>query len=424
MHNILMIVRREYRERVRKPSFWIGTLLFPTLMIGMIFAQVGFAMLESQETLRIALVDQTGRLHAAADLALAENKLKSGERQYELLPESVDGGAEAAFQRLRPRILSGELFGALTVGENIDADDNVHYYTKNVGNADATRDLERALSRALMELRIERASLSVTPDQIAKLTKRVEAQTVQVSEEGESKRGFFSAYFSTFIFVFLLYMSLLIYGIMMLQGVLEEKSSRIMEVLLGSVSPTQLMTGKILGIGLVGLTQVLLYALTAGAARAFILARGAGGEMQGFVEGFSPLKLAFFVLFFVLGYFLYVSLFAAIGSVCNSMEEAQNLQTPVVMCLVIPMIATFLLLKQPDSTASIVFSLIPLFTPMVMFMRIMVLTPPWWQIALSILLMVGTIWLVFRGVAKVFRIGVLMYGKRPTIPEIFRWAKS
>ena len=424
MHNILMIVRREYRERVRKPSFWIGTLLFPTLMIGMIFAQLGFAMLESQETLRFALVDATGRLHAAADAAIASNKLKNGGRQYELVAEPADGGLDAAFQRLKPKILSGELFGVVTVGEQIDDDDNVHYYTKNVGNGDATRAVEIALSRALLELRIERASLNVTPEQIGKLTKRVDAKTVQVSEAGESKRGFLSAYLSTTIFVLLLYMSLLIYGIMMLQGVLEEKSSRIMEVLLGSVSPTQLMTGKILGIGAVGLTQVLLYAVTLWAGRAWILARGAGGQMQGFVEGFSPLKLVFFVLFFVLGYFLYVSLFAAIGSVCNSMEEAQNLQTPVVMCLVIPMIATFLLLKQPDSTASIVFSLIPMFTPMVMFMRIMVLTPPWWQIALSLVLMVGTIWLVFRGVAKVFRIGVLMYGKRPTIPEIFRWARS
>lgn len=424
MHNMLMIIRREYRERVRKPSFWIGTLLFPLIMVGLIFAQIGFAMMESQETLRFALVDATGRLHAATDAALAANKLKNGGRQYELISETAEGGLEAAFQRLRPKVLSGELFGVVTVGEQIDDDDNVHYYTKNVGNGDATRALEGALSRAMLELRIERGALDITPETIAKLTKRVDAKTIQVTEEGESKRGFLSAYLSTTIFVMLLYMSLLIYGIMMLQGLLEEKSSRIMEVLLGSVSPTQLMTGKIIGIGLVGLTQVGFYALTAGGARAYVLASGVGGDVQGFVEGFSPAKLLFFLLFFVLGYFLYVSLFAAIGSVCNSMEEAQNLQTPVVMCLVIPMIATFLLLKQPDSMASTIFSMIPLFTPMVMFMRIMVLTPPWWEIALSLLILVGTIALVFRGVAKIFRIGILMYGKRPTVPEILRWARG
>jgi ABC-2 type transport system permease protein len=130
------------------------------------------------------------------------------------------------------------------------------------------------------------------------------------------------------------------------------------------------------------------------------------------------------VVFYVLGYFMYTAMFAAIGAVCNTEQEAQNLQTPVVMCLVIPMLLTFFFVNSPDSTVAVVVSLIPIFTPMVMYMRISVLTPPAWQIALSIGLMLGMIWLLFKAAAKVFRIGVLMYGKRPTIPEIFRWARS
>ena len=137
----------------------------------------------------------------------------------------------------------------------------------------------------------------------------------------------------------------------------------------------------------------------------------------------SPAKLFYFVVFFLLGYFFYVGLFAAIGAVCNTEQEAQNLQSPVTMCLIVPMVATFFFVNNPDSTAAVVMSMIPLFAPMVMFMRICVLMPPFWQIALSIVLCVGSIWLLFRGVAKVFRIGILMYGKRPTIPEIIRWAR-
>jgi len=130
------------------------------------------------------------------------------------------------------------------------------------------------------------------------------------------------------------------------------------------------------------------------------------------------------VIFFLLGYFLFVTLFAAVGAVCNSEQEAQNLQAPVVICLVIPMATTIFFVTQPDSTAAVIVSLIPIFTPMVMFMRISVLTPPFWQIALSIVLTTLTIWVLFRAVAKIFRIGSLMYGKRPSIPEILRWARS
>ena len=222
----------------------------------------------------------------------------------------------------------------------------------------------------------------------------------------------------------LLYFSLLFYGIAMMRGILEEKSSRVMEVLLGSLSPQQLMTGKILGIGAVGLTQVGIYAVTAGLLRLYMMASAVELRYAAALDVASFSKMAYFIVFFVLGYFLYTSLFAAVGSVCNSEQEAQNLQAPLTIFLVIPLVANLFLMENADSTAAIIFSLIPFFSPMVMFMRIMFLTPPFWQIALSILLLLATIYIFFKGVAKVFRIGILMYGKRPTVPEILRWARS
>lgn len=214
-----------------------------------------------------------------------------------------------------------------------------------------------------------------------------------------------------------------------MRGVLEEKSNRVMEVLLGSLSPEQLMTGKIVGIGLVGLTQVSFYVVTVQLVRFLALNKfgflgGLSTEVIGVLDAFTPFKLFFFLVFFVLGFFMYTALFAAVGAVCNSEQEAQNLQGPVIMCLVIPMVATFFFVTSPDSMIATVVSLIPLFTPMVMFMRISVLTPPAWQIALSLLLLGGTIWLFFRAAAKVFRLGILMYGKRPSVREIWRWAWS
>jgi ABC-2 type transport system permease protein len=197
-----------------------------------------------------------------------------------------------------------------------------------------------------------------------------------------------------------------------------------MEVLLGSLSPSQLMTGKIVGIGLVGLTQMAVYAVTAGALRVYVMAQRIDAEWTSALDAFSLVRMAYFMVFFLLGYFMYTALFASVGAVCNSEQEAQNLQGPLIMCLVIPMVTTFFFVANPDSTIAVVVSLIPLFTPMVMFMRISVLTPPFWQIVLSVAIMLVTIWLFFRGAARVFRIGILMYGKRPSLPEIWRWARG
>jgi len=257
----------------------------------------------------------------------------------------------------------------------------------------------------------------------------VNLESFQVTAGQEAmKKGFIETYLATYLFVIMLYFMLYFYGYSVTRGVLQEKSSRVMEVLLGSVSPDQLMTGKILGIGLVGLTQTGFYIVTVGSLRLvailFFVGKESGFDAAALVDAVGPAKLVFFVVYYVLGYFMFVTLFAIIGAVCNSEQEAQNFQLPVVLSLLIPMISTIFFVQHPDAPAAVVLSLVPLFTPMLMFMRISVLSPPAWQIALSIVLLLVTIWVLFKAAAKIFRIGTLMYGKRPTIPEILRWARG
>jgi ABC-2 type transport system permease protein len=427
MHNVLMIVRREYLERVRKRSFWIGTLIFPVILVAMFALPALLVRARSAETKTIVVLDAAGGVEERLDRALADRTFRGGEREYVLRSEPLGGGAEEALARWKPQVVSGEIYGILVVGPDPFAPDVAALYARNVGNVEVLSTLRGALRSALLEVRLQKADLDVDLETMRRVTGSVDLETYQVSDAGESrKRGFGQAYFGTFAFVFLLYMSMLLYGIATMRGILEEKTTRVMEVLLGSVSPGELMSGKILGIGLVGLTQVVIYMATAGALRVWMA--GAGGlateGIGGALDALTPMKLVWFVVFFLLGYFLYTALFAAVGAVCNSEEEAQNLQSPVVMCLVLPMVTTIYFVGNPDSTPAILASLFPLFTPMVMYMRISVLTPPLWQILLSVALTGVTIWILFRGVAKVFRIGVLLYGKRPTIPEIFRWARS
>jgi ABC-2 type transport system permease protein len=420
----MMIVRREYLERVTKKSFWLGTAVFPLLMVGFSFLPLLLVGLGGNDQKPIALVDGTGKLAAPLTRELSDEKLKNGQPRYLVENVPIAGSLESTRRPLEQRVRDKQIYGILSVSADIDAKDAFQFYGRTVGDIKSIAEFQSALRRAVIGLRFEKANISVDKDVVAKLTAPVDMQTNELSKEGGStKKGFAEAYFGTFMFVLVLFMTLLLYGIATMRGILEEKSSRVMEVLLGSVSPDELMTGKILGIGLVGLTQVAIYAVTAGLVRIYLMTH-ANPDMAGALSSFTAGKMAFFLVFFLLGYFMYTALFACIGAVCNSEQEAQNLQSPVQMCLMLPMMATIFFVGQPDSTISVIVSLIPIFTPMVMFMRICVQTPPAWQIALSIALTLGATLLVFRGAAKVFRIGILMYGKRPTIPEILRWARS
>jgi ABC-2 type transport system permease protein len=195
----------------------------------------------------------------------------------------------------------------------------------------------------------------------------------------------------------------------------------VFEVLLSSVKPMELLAGKILGVAAVGLTQYAVWIL---------MALVAGGGMIGSLrtqmgEISVPASLLFyFALFFLLGYLLYSTMFAALGAVVNSEQEAQQLQMTVMWFLIIPLLVAQLVIRAPDSTAAVVLSLIPFFTPMLMFLRLNLITPPAWQVALSIALLLATNLAVLWLSARIYRVGILMYGKRPTLPELVRWVRA
>jgi ABC-2 type transport system permease protein len=207
-----------------------------------------------------------------------------------------------------------------------------------------------------------------------------------------------------------------------MRGVMEEKQSRIIEVLLASVKPFHLMLGKVIGIGLVGLTQYTVWAATGLALSAFT----AGGAMA--VSGFAMPKIpvslmVFFMIYYLLGYFLYAALYAMVGSIVSSEDDGQQAQLPVSMTFVLSFMLSMLALGNPNGKAVTILSLIPFFGPSVMFLRIALGAAPAWQIAASITLLIVTIIAVTWIASKIYRVGVLMYGKRPTIPELARWLK-
>jgi len=425
MHKVLMILRREYFESVKKKAFWIGTLIFPFFIVGIFGIQILASVIQPDVQKPIGVIDATSRIAKGFAEQLAEKTLKDGSPRYPV--EIIEIGTDAEQTRLASlnRINSGELYGLVTIGPDIENDRNFRLDWKNIGDQSSQDALEKALQDHVRGIRLERSELDLDAEKLKELTAWVPLNTYQVTKSGETKeKNFLDAALPTFVFVMMLYFLIYFHGYSMTRGIIQEKTSRVMEVLLGSVSPNELMAGKILGIGLVGLTQVSIYMVTGWIARTVALTLSNLGNLDRMADVIAPGKLLAFGVFYLFGYFIFVSIFAIVGAACSTDQEAQQLQLPIVGCLMLPMMTTFFFVANPDSMGATILSLIPIFTPMVMFMRISVLTPPLWQIALSLVLMSGTIYLFFRAAAKVFRIGTLMYGKRPGVREIWRWAWS
>jgi ABC-2 type transport system permease protein len=243
---------------------------------------------------------------------------------------------------------------------------------------------------------------------------------VRLSASGELEdRG--AGFIPSFMLMMMLYTTTLMWGQAVLTSVIEEKSNRVVEVIVSAVRPHHLLAGKLLGVGAAGLTQFLAWVLTLVVLSLFGAGIASALGASNKLPEIAPLTLVFFVVYFLLGYLMYSALFAAVGACVNTTQEAQSLAFPVMMPLILAVMLFPMVLQAPDSSLSVGLSLVPFFAPLLMFLRISVLTPPFWQIALSVALCLATIAATVLAAARIYRVGILMYGKRPTFPEIMRW---
>jgi len=228
-----------------------------------------------------------------------------------------------------------------------------------------------------------------------------------------------STIFTAIFQIMVLYMSVLLYGVNVMNAVLEEKNSRVMEVVLSTVEPKFLMAGKILGVGAVGLTQIAIW-VTLGLFYSGSAVMGSGLDLKSII---SIRSIVFFVVFYLLGYLLYSAMYAAVGAMCNSQQEAQQLSQLVTLPMVVPLFLIGYIVQYPGAPLSIAVSMFPLTAPLTMYARIVLQMPPWYELAASIGLLVATIYGVVLLCGKIYRVGILMYGKKPTLPEIVKWVK-
>jgi len=424
MRKLWLVVKREYLTRVRTKGFIITTIALPLLTMGVLLLPLFIVRRQADETVKIAILDEAGGLAAVIAQSL-ERKLPSGKPAFQVTRTVETPGPaenEQTHQDLRAEVSRGELDAFLVVPKDVLAGKAATLHTRSLGEIGLAASLRRAVGNAAIARRLKDQGIRIeNPND---LFRAVEVTTVKVTKEGdvEEKGQTFAVAMGMAL---VLYTTLLVYGLATLRSVLEEKTTRIVEVLVSSLRPFQLLAGKLLGVAAVGFTQYVIWTVSGG-----LLATYGAGVVAAFSPQGSPEKihipislLVSSVIYYVAGYFLFASLYAAAGAMVSSDEEAQQVQMPMTLVVVLSFLFFPFIMRNPNSTTSVVLSLVPFFSPILMTMRIALQMPPFWQIALSLALMlVTTIGIVYLS-AKIYRVGILMYGKRPSVVELLRWLR-
>ncbi|GAB4036162.1 ABC transporter permease [Spirosoma gilvum] len=435
MHTIFLIIKREYLVRVRKRSFIIMTILGPVLIFGF-YAVIGWAAISSINQKKVAVVDESGRF---------VSKFKADNETVFSYPKQSLTNAKKTFVK--------QGYDALVYipKDVIEYPKTVQIFAEKSVSLALQSNIERAIGKEIETIKLEQAGITQKVIEDAKVN--VDAQTISLSDAGEkSSNGIATTIISGFC-ALLIYISVLIYGTQVMRGVMEEKTNRIVEVIISSVKPFQLMLGKIIGVALVGLTQFLLWiALTAGlitvgssvlgqkeTANSAMSARmnGMPGQqdvqqkmaksknpvasiMQAIETLNIPLIITCFLFYFLGGYLLYSALFGAIGAAVDSETETQQFMFPIMMPIIAAIAFAQIAVRDPDGPLAFWTSIIPFTSPVVMMVRVPFGVPVW-QLMLSMALLVlgflGTTWIA----ARIYRVGILMYGKKVSFRELSKW---
>jgi ABC-2 type transport system permease protein len=414
LRNTLLIAKREYLERVRSRVFRITTLLVPIGMGGL--ALLGqFSGKKMEGVQNMAIVSSNPELAQEVKAALLDGELPP--KTVDIYAPATDGDVTKLNSAVSAHQIGGYLKLDPVEGEQRPA---VTWISGSSINFVSKAQMDAAVSSALVREQLMKRG--VPEAQIEGLMKDTKLTTMQVKNgsvvASNSERSFLGAY----ILIIVLYASVLIYGINIARSVVEEKTTRIFEVLLSTASAGSLMLGKLLGVGAVGLTQMGIWAalLVFYTGSAMAAAQGIHGLGS---LGITKAELGYFGVFFLLGFFLYSALGAALGSSVSAEQEVQQFSFILISPLVVSVVLLGFVLANPNSTASVVLSLLPPFTPIIMYMRICSQMPPLWQVWLSIALLTGSVGAMVWLAARIYRVGVLMYGKRATLPEILRWLR-
>jgi ABC-2 type transport system permease protein len=410
MHNIWLIAKREYLERIRTKAFLISTILIPLLMSGGIVGSI-IAGGRAKSTSHITIVSPDQQL--ATDLQSELQHGKDSRMTVDVISPGNSATRATLDSMLEDRQIDGYLW--ITPAPTPSARPSFAYTPRSTADIATKEAITSSLRTVLMRERL--AHQGMVASDVDALMQPVEVDTTQAGKNADTVSSFVAIY----VLFFLMYMVILLYGMNVARSIIEEKTSRVFEVLLATIKPEEMMAGKVIGVGSVGLTQVAVWLATAVILTSTsLISSFAGGNIH---VSLSASQIIFFVVYFLLGYLLYSSIAAALGAMVNSEQELQQLNMILVMPLAACMFALSTVIPNPDGPPARIISLIPFCSPLIMYLRISLGHPASWEVALSIALMVATICAILWVASRIYRVGILMYGKKPSLPEILRWLK-
>jgi ABC-type Na+ efflux pump, permease component len=449
MRKFIAVVKHEYKKVVLKWSFLIGTLMLPVLAV--VFSVVPALIFSIKgEPTRIAIADPGGQVAERVKENLSSEKIAERVRQqaresisnvsnsqedqinrsaetfqssYAFVDLDTAGKSGAELRGyLLDRVVAGEIDAFLIVPEDLNDPNAVFEFRSRKGGDFVSGGMfQEALNSAVRSVRL--AGENISEERLAELSRKISIDDKGLDETGAEKDtdGIMIA---SFIIGLMIYITLAIYGQAIMGAVVEEKETRIAEILFSSARPFELMLGKLVGVGLAGLTQLGIWVATV----AIVLALAAGQPEFALVfekvPQITPLMILYFMLFFLVGFFTYAAIFALVGSMVTSLQEGGQFAFPPIMIMLAGFYFSFAVIRDPNSTLSFWVSIAPFLAPITMPVRILAETPPVWQILLALFVnaaaIAGLVWIT----ARVYRVGMLMYGKRATVPEVWKWIRQ
>ena len=437
MSQVGIIIGREFNERVRKKSFIITTLLMPLLVIGLMAAPALIMQFSRGDEKHIAVIDESG---------LVAPQLQSGD---ELVFEATDLSTEAARKELTDK------FGVLYIGSDILTNPNsVKLYVNSSSSMTVENNITGQIEDIIETEKLKSYNIENLSQILQEVKTKVGMQTFRNDESQEEEAHAKSSVIATgvgFVLGMILYMFLLIYGSMVMQSVIEEKNSRVLEVMVSSVRPFDLMLGKILGVASVAVVQVLIWGVLICGIGALVMPHlmpadvmaSAQAMQQGIPDAAASVNMnpemlqavaamtdfgyvvqifVYLLLFVFGGYLLYSAMFAAVGSAVDSIQDAQQLQTPITIPIILALLVMMTIMNDPNSQVAFWFSMIPFTSPVVMMARIPYGIPVW-EVILSLVILYASFTAMVWLAAKIYRVGIFMYGKKPSFKELYKWVR-
>ncbi|WP_452601635.1 ABC transporter permease [Pontimicrobium sp. MEBiC06410] len=437
MNHLPLIIKREYLTKVKNKSFVIMTFLSPLIMIGLVLLVSYLFQLNNNKVRTISILDESGQVKAFFK--------DSKKTKYHILDDNI------TLENAKKISSESEYYGLLHVDNfsNLDSlSQHISFYSEDSPSLTLMFDLESKIEKELTNIKMRNQGIDINKIENSKISININQESF--SGEKTSKIDGYTKIAFGVATGYLLFMFIIIYGNMIMRSVIEEKTSRIIEVIISSVKPVQLMLGKIIGTSLAGITQFTIWIIVGGVLiivlplilgidmsqmqspqqqlmQQAITNPNSGLEMQNILLAIRSLPLAnlalAFILFFVSGYLLYSSLYAAIGAAVDNETDTQQFILPIIMPLVIAVyVGGFTVIEDPHGTVSTIFSFIPFTSPVVMLMRIPFGVPIWQQVV-SLVILIGTFTFTVWLAAKIYRVGILMYGKKPSYKELIKWIK-